>query len=161
MIETTPRSDAYQAWRARLAAKQEERRAAAVEPAPEPAANPRWDPAAVFEPAAPEPAPEPPAPAPPAPVAEPEVIEPEVIELRSPAIDLRNPAADRPAQPRDLVPGPALSPSRRRALAAREAARARRSTPSVADALRQLNDERLAGTISEAEFKARKAELFS
>jgi hypothetical protein len=80
------------------------------------------------------------------------------VDLRTPPIDLRPPAEQ-------VQPKPTAGSSRRRALVATIARARRRPAPpapaAIGDALRELNEQRVAGTISEEEFKARKAELFT
>jgi hypothetical protein len=147
----------YLEWRARLAAKHEARRTQEEGP-PEATPNPMWDPARLFEPAAPAPGLE----------ADP-VAPPSGLDASHDAIDLRTPLdltvdLDRAPEP-SPPPSPIARPPRRRALAEKYASVPRRPVhqpqPSIAEALRELNEHRVAGTISEAEFKARKAELFS
>jgi hypothetical protein len=117
-----------------------------------------WDPAQLFETRAPVPAPDHPSMAPAAAVD----VAPEGIDLRIQTIDVRTP----PGSPRRAPqPHPEEVLARRRALLA-SVARSKRGPapqpqPSIGEALRDLNELRLAGTISEDEFKARKAELFS
>jgi len=150
VVQTNPQNDVYLQWRARLAAKQEARRQQYDPPAePTPAPPPEWDAAQLFEhdekPAVaarrvePEPAP----------------AAPEVIDLRVPAEPTMN------AEP--AVPLP-TDPPRRQALLERYTRRAKGlavSSPSVAQRMRELNEQRLAGTIDEHEFKVRKADLFN
>jgi hypothetical protein len=102
-----------------------------------------WDPAHLFESKAP-------------------VSSTDEVDLRTPiAPPVPSGRAAHPSSP----PDPTAGPSRRRALVASFARSQRRSDrppmPSIAEALRDLNEQRLAGTISEDEFKARKADLFS
>lgn len=150
MVQNNPQNDVYLQWRARLAAKQEARRQQYDPPAePTPAPPPAWDAAQLFE------RDEKPAvhahqiEADPAPAA------PEVIDLRQPAEPTTT------AAPSVTLP---TEPPRRQALLERYTRRARGLAPlapSVAEQIRELNEQRLAGTIDEHEFKARKAELFN
>jgi hypothetical protein len=149
--------DAYQEWRARLAAKHDARRGRSELPST-PAPAPRWDPALLFESARPAESPED------------DVVAtltgadaaPAAIDLRTP-LDATGPcpAASDPAPPPQL----AAVPSRPRALVSSPAGSSEpgpaRPSPAVADALRELNERRVAGAISEAQFNARKAELFA
>jgi hypothetical protein len=142
LTDTTDRSDAYLRWRQRLAAKQQAQRGQTDEP-PKAPPNPMWDPAHLFESKAP-------------------VSSTDEVDLRTPIHP--SPPSDRAADP-SPEPPPTAAPTRRRALVASLARSQRRSdrrpAPSIAEALRDLNEQRLAGTISEDEFKARKAELFA
>jgi hypothetical protein len=138
----------------------------APEPETEPELGPELEPEVSFEPVvsfdpAPAPAPESapaatgPAPAPPLPGRP-------TIDLRTP-LDLRTP----PAGPDRVAPGreadaeaPSLALVVNRSTP-QEAPAPRRHGPAVAEALRELNEQRVHGIISEKEFKRRQAELFS
>jgi len=155
LTETTARSDAYLSWRARLAAKQEAHRS--QEGPPKPTPNSMWDPASLFESKAPAPSP-----------AGQSAVSPESIDLRTSPIDLTpddqlSPLA-RAAEP-SRQPRPSEVPSRRwdlvTALVRSKRPPVRERSPSIAEELRNLNEQRLDGTITEDEFKARKAELFA
>jgi hypothetical protein len=151
VVQPSPSNDRYLQWRARLAAKQEARRQhfeTVAEPPPSPSSS--WDPALLFE-----------HDETPAPGARP--AEPESAPTPRDVIDLR--VAESPVLPEAFDPAVSkvVAPSRRRALAAQYTRTPRApspSTASTADLLRQLNEQRLTGVISEDEFKARKAELF-
>jgi hypothetical protein len=122
-----------------------------------------WDPSQLFETRTPLPVPHP---APDHPSVAPATaveVAPEKIDLRVQTIDVRT----APGSPRRAPqPHPEEVLARRRALLA-SVARSKRGPapqppqPSIGEALRDLNEQRLVGTISEDEFKARKAELFS
>jgi hypothetical protein len=169
LTDTTARSDAYLRWRERLAAKQQANRT--PDESPKAAPNPMWDPANLFPSATPGTSPPPgPIESPAAP--EPGFAPPPTIDLRNPVVDLLAPLAEpRPARTADPAPKPEpesepLSVSARHRALIDSYVRSRQRPepppkPSVADALRELNEQRVAGEISEDEFKARKAELFS
>lgn len=159
------REDAYLEWRARLAAKQEARRTQPESPS-NAAANPMWDPARLFEkPGSPKTDPCA------SPAAEHRVEHEggrERIDLRTEAIDLRTPlAADRPSSDggSDRSALASSDQPRRRVLAATylqsRSPSSSGSGPAIADGLRELNEQRVNGTISDEEFKVRKAQLFS
>lgn len=164
-FQSGSRADAYLEWRERLAAKQETRRTQPESP-PKAAPNPMWDPARLFESgSAPSDSEAAPAATPAADIESRD----EAIDLRTEAIDLRTPLApaSSPHQGSGSSSENPASPAqpRRRALVAGFQKSQPRSVPasgpSTADALRQLNEQRVNGQISEQEFKARKAELFS
>jgi hypothetical protein len=160
LTETTSRSDTYLQWRARLAAKQQEVRTQTDEP-PKPKPNPMWDPSRLYVFKRPAPSPEAPTVAPPRSGG----TSHEDIDLRTPPIDLRTPVDQAPERAADASPHPrpVAVQSRRLALVARYAPSQGRTSrpPEIAAALRDLNERRVAGTISEDEFKAKQAALFA
>jgi hypothetical protein len=172
----TARQDAYLQWRQRIADKQATRRQ--PDETPTPKRNSQWDPEALFradEPAAPSPEPAPvPAPTIDLRAGAEVIVAPEPLEAapsrpaRPASRARRDPRAQRLQSVKARLGPPAPAPERPTTGSgsveppppADPASTAVDLTP-IGQALRELNEERVEGTITDEEFNARKAAIFA